>query len=512
MLNKLTITQAHQGLVEKKFTAVELTKACLDQIKKMDNKIHAFNTVCGEEALEEAERVDDKIAKGNPSTGSGIISKGNLSTSSGNIRILEGIPIAVKDNICTQGIRTTCSSKMLENFISPYDATVIKKLKQAGAIILGKTNMDEFAMGSSTENSYFGPTRNPHDLERVPGGSSGGSAAAVAANMCIAAIGSDTGGSIRQPASFCGVVGLKPTYGMVSRFGLIAMASSLDQIGVLTKTVEDAEILLDIIKGKDEMDSTSVEPEVTKLRSYEVTKSDLKNLKLGIPKEYFIKGIDSEVEKEVRKGIKKLEKIGAKIIEVSLPHTKYALAVYYLVMPSEVSANLARYDGIRYGYSNVKCQMSNVKCLSDVYFQTRAQGFGDEVKRRIMLGTYSLSAGYYDQYYLKAQKVRSLIKKDFDQVFEKVDLLVTPTAPTPAFKIGEKIDDPIKMYLSDIFTVPVNLAGLPAISVPVTNFQDSSNQSLVASSQLPVGLQIIGKQFDEKLILKVAEAYQQSQN
>ena len=535
MLNHLTITQAHQGLIEKKFSAFELTKACLNQIKKMDDKIHAFVTVCEKEASEQAEKVDNKINQGK------------------EINILEGIPIAIKDNICTQGIRTTCSSKMLENFIPPYDATVIKKLKQAGAIILGKTNMDEFAMGSSTENSAFGPTKNPHDLERVPGGTSGGSAAAVAADMCIAALGSDMGGSIRQPSAFCGVVGLKPTYGVVSRFGLITSAPSLDQIGPITKTVEDAEILLDVIKGRDGLDSTScslprgvltegglgenarTEREIKIPNSkfqIQNPKFKIQNLKIGIPKEYFIKGTDKEVEKKVREGIKKLEKMGAEIIEVSLPHTKYALAAYYLIMPSEISANLARYDGIKYGFSavdmrinmrmfandnanrltdtysktkaqgkDIKCQMSNVKCLLDVYLQTRAQGFGDEVKRRIMLGTYSLSAGYYDQYYLKAQKVRALIKKDFDQVFEKVDVLITPTTPTPAFKIGEKTADPIQMYLSDIFTVTANLAGLPAISVPIV-----SRQSSVVS--LPIGLQIIGKQFDEKSILKVAKAYQ----
>lgn len=477
-MNDLTIIQAHQGLKEKKFSAKELTRACLNQIEKMDNKIHAFITVCQKEAMKQAEEIDKKISQKK------------------EIGILEGIPVAVKDNICTKKIRTTCASKMLENFISPYDATVIKKLKEAGAVILGKTNMDEFAMGSSTETSYFGPTKNPLDFEKVPGGSSGGSAAAVAADMCIAAIGSDTGGSIRQPASFCGVVGMKPTYGIVSRFGLIAMASSLDQIGPITKTVEDAEILLDIIKGKDPLDSTSVAPRIRNHELQITNKSQIQtsrqtlNIKVGIPKEYFIEGIDKEVEKQIKEGVEKLKKIGAEIIEVSLPHTKYALAVYYLVMVSEASANLARYDGVRYGYSEIRNPKSGIRNSSDVYLKTRAQGFGDEVKRRIMLGAYSLSAGYYDQYYLKAQKVRNLIKKNFDRVFERMDILITPTTPTPAFKIGEKIDDPIKMYLSDIFTVPVNLAGLPAISIPTTNPL--------------IGLQIIGKQFDDKTVLRIA--------
>ncbi len=472
-LNQLTIEEAHQGLKKRKFSTQELTKACLDQIKKIDDKIHAFNTVCKEEALNQAKIIDKKISEGR------------------EIGILTGIPLAIKDNICTQGIRTTCSSKMLENFIPPYDATVIKKLKEAGVILLGKTNMDEFAMGSSTENSYFGPTRNPHDLERVTGGSSGGSAAAVAAHMCIAALGSDTGGSIRQPASFCGVVGMKPTYGMVSRFGLVAMASSLDQIGPITKTVEDAEILLEIISGKNELDSTCSGPIF-------ISTKDVKEIKIGVPKEYFIKGMDSEVEKVIKEGIKKLEKIGAEIIEISLPHTEYALAAYYLIMFSEVSANLAKYDGVRYGFSVLQSQVSNIKSSSDIYFKTRAEGFGNEVKRRIMLGTYALSAGYYDQYYLRAQKVRSLIKKDFDQVFEKVDVLVAPVSPTPAFKIGEKIDDPIKMYLSDVFTTPVNLAGLPAISVPCS------------TKGLPIGLQIIGKQFEDEIVLRMAKSFSSS--
>ena len=492
-MNKLTITQAHQGLVEKKFSVVELTKACLNQIKKMDKKIYAFNTVCEKEALEQAKKVDKKILQCNPLTGSGTIG------------LLEGIPVAIKDNICTKGIPTTCSSKMLENFIPPYDATVVKKLKEAGAIIIGKTNMDEFAMGSSTENSYFGPTHNPHDLERVPGGTSGGSAAAVAADMCIAALGSDVGGSIRQPASFCGVVGIKPTYGTVSRFGLITGTPSFDQIGPITKTVEDAEILLDVIKGMDELDSTSVDFKI--LKSYPglaprsgAGKLQAKKLKIGVPKEYFIKGMDPQVEKVVKREIKKLEKMGVEIIEVSLPHTKYALAAYYLIMPSEASANLARYDGIKYGFSKHKTQNIKHKSLLDIYLQTRAQGFGDEVKRRIMLGTYSLSAGYYDQYYLKAQKVRSLIKKDFDQVFKKVDVLVTPTAPFPAFKIGEKTSDPIKMYLSDIFTVPINLAGLPAISIPCRNTEHRTQ-----NTEMPIGLQIIGRQFNEEIVLRVAQ-------
>jgi aspartyl-tRNA(Asn)/glutamyl-tRNA(Gln) amidotransferase subunit A len=398
-----------------------------------------------------------------------------------------------------EGVKCTAGSKILENYVAPYDATVVKKLKEAGAIILGKTNLDEFAMGSSTENSAFFPTKNPLDLERVPGGSSGGSAAAVAANFCVFSLGTDTGGSIRQPASFCGIVGLKPTYGSVSRYGLIAFASSLDQIGPMTKNVEDCKIVFEVIRGKDEMDSTSVNSKF-KIQNSKL-QFKIQNLKIGVPKEYFIKGIDSEVEKAIKEAIKKYEEMGAKISEISLPHTEYALPCYYIIAPSEASANLARYDGIKYGYSKISNLKSQISNLLDVYFESRGEGFGKEVRRRIMLGTFSLSIGYYDAYYLRAAKVRSLIIRDFERAFEKVDLIFTPTSPTLPFKLGEKIDDPLKMYLSDIFTVSVNLAGLPAISIPIGKVKN-----------LPVGLQIIGKPFEEEKIFEVAKIYELSTN
>jgi aspartyl-tRNA(Asn)/glutamyl-tRNA(Gln) amidotransferase subunit A len=387
-----------------------------------------------------------------------------------------------------KGIRCTAASKILENYVAPYDATVIEKLKNAGAVILGKTNLDEFAMGGSTENSYFGPTKNPADPTRVAGGSSGGSAVAVAANMCIYALGSDTGGSVREPAAFCGVTGMKPTYGAVSRYGLMAMASSLDQIGPITKTAEDARIVFDVLRGKDVMDSTTVEELSIRVSAKGGSASGGKNLKIGLPKEYFVAGTDPEVERKIRDTAKKLEKMGAKIEEVSLPHAEYGLAVYYLIMPAEVSANLARYDGVRYGYRTAKA-----KTLLENYLKTRAEGFGDEAKRRIMLGTYALSAGYYDAYYLQAQKMRTLIKDDFEKVFKKVDCLLTPTVPTVAFKIGEKINDPLTMYLADIYTVSANVAGLPAISVPCG-----------LAHQMPVGLQIMAPWFGEEKLFEVA--------
>ncbi|MBZ9577793.1 Asp-tRNA(Asn)/Glu-tRNA(Gln) amidotransferase subunit GatA [Patescibacteria group bacterium] len=468
-LHQLTITRAHEGLKKKEFSASELTKAFLNRIGKLDKKISAFLTITEDLALLEAKKIDDLVSAGK------------------NISILAGIPLAVKDNILVEGVKTTCASRILENYIAPYDATCIKKLKKLGAIILGKTNLDEFAMGSSTEHSAFFPTKNPHDLTRVPGGSSGGSAAAVAADLCCYALGSDTGGSIRQPASFCGVVGLKPTYGAVSRYGLIAFASSLDQIGPITKTAEDAQIVLQAISGKDPLDSTSVEQETRNKKQ----ETNIEELRIGIPKEYFVEGMDKEVEKIIKQAIKKIEEMGAKIEEISLPHTKYALAIYYLIMPSEASANLARYDGIKYGLSK------SGKDLLGVYLKSRAEGLGDEVKRRIMLGTYALSTGYYDAYYLKAQKVRTLIKDDFNKAFKKVDAIFTPTSPSPAFKLGEKIDDPLLMYLSDIFTVSVNLVGLPAISVPVGSI-----------GKLPVGLQIIGKPFEENKILEISKIYE----
>ncbi len=472
-MNNLTITQAHKGFLEKKFSALELTKLFLNKIKKQDRKISAFITVTDDLALSQAKEVDKLISEGK------------------KIPILAGVPVAVKDNILVEGIKATCSSKILGKYAAPYNATCIKKLKELGAVILGKTNLDEFAMGSSTEHSAFSPTKNPHDLTRVPGGSSGGSAAAVAADLCCYALGSDTGGSIRQPASFCGVVGLKPTYGAVSRYGLIAFASSLDQIGPITKTAEDAQIVFNAISGKDPKDSTSVESKISNF------KFQISNLKIGIPKEYFIKGMDPEVEKIVKQAIEKIEKMGAKIEEISLPHTEYALPIYYIIMPSEASANLARYDGIKYGLSK-----SNKDLLS-VYLKSRADGFGDEVKRRIMLGTYALSAGYYDAYYLKAQKVRTLIRHDFDKAFNKVDAIFTPTSPFTAFKLGEKIKDPLSMYLSDIFTASVNLVGLPAVSVPIGFKGKPASQQ----GGLPVGLQIIGKPFEENKILEISKIY-----
>jgi aspartyl-tRNA(Asn)/glutamyl-tRNA(Gln) amidotransferase subunit A len=407
-------------------------------------------------------------------------------------KLLLGIPLAIKDNICTKNILTTCSSKILSNFIPTYESTVTSRLIEQGYILIGKTNMDEFAMGSSTENSGFYPTRNPWDLERIPGGSSGGPAAAVASDECIAALGSDTGGSIRQPAAFCGVVGLKPTYGRVSRFGLVAFASSLDQIGPITKQVRDSAILMNIISGHDPLDSTSAPLPVPDFTA--VLGQDIKGLKMGVPKEYFIEGIEREVEVLVKEAIKRLELLGAIPVEVSLPHTGYAIATYYIIATSEASSNLARYDGMRYGLR------SEGKDLIETYMNTRAHGLGAEVKRRIMLGTYALSAGYYEAYYKKAQQVRTLIKQDFERAFKEVDVIVTPTSPTAAFKLGEKIADPLQMYLSDIFTISVNLAGVPGISIPCGFTTDN----------LPVGLQIIGKHFDEESILKVAYTYEQS--
>jgi len=465
-LTNLTIKQARQGLLDKKFSVLELTRARLEKIKKEDKEIDAFLTLCESEALKDAKEIDKMIA------------------SKKQIPLLAGTLAAIKDNILVEGIKITAGSKILENYIAPYDATCIKKLKKQGVVVLGKTNLDEFAMGVSTENSAFGPTKNPKDLTRVPGGSSGGSAAAVASNFCHFALGSDTGGSIRQPASFCGVVGLSPTYGAVSRYGLISLASSLDQIGPITKTVEDCKLIFDAIKGKDKMDSTSVAAEL-------FAESDIKTIKdlvVGIPKEYFIEGIDKGVLRLIEDAIKKYERLGAKIKEISLPLTKYALSCYYIINPSEASANLARYDGIKYGHS------TDSDDLLGVYFKSRGYGFGDEVKRRIIIGTFALSSGYYEAYYLRAQKVREMIKKDFEKAFNEVDVIFTPVAPTPAFKIGEKAQNPLEMYLADIFTVSVKLAGIPAISVPCGE-----------TNGLPVGLQIIGKSFEDDKIIKIAE-------
>ncbi len=406
---------------------------------------------------------------------------------------LFGIPVAIKDNICVKDELTTCSSKILEGFKSPYDATVIEKLKKEGAILLGKTNMDEFAFGSSCETSYYGPTYNPWDTSRIPGGSSGGSAASVAADETIMALGSDTGGSIRQPASLCGVVGLKPTYGRVSRYGLIAFASSLDQIGPITKTVEDCAILLNVIAGYDERDSTSVDIDVPDYTRALI--KDVKGLNIGIPKEYFIEGLDADVKKAVFDSLNILRELGAKTIEISLPHTEYALSVYYILAPAEASSNLARFDGVQYGF-----RIKDPDNLLALYGKTRSNGFGKEAKRRIILGTYSLSSGYYDAYYLKALKVRTLIKRDFDEAFKLCDCIITPTSPTCAFKLGEKVNKPLDMYLSDIFTIPVNLAGLPAISIPCGFNKEN----------LPIGLQIIGKPFEEELLFRAAYTFEQS--
>ncbi len=478
---KLTITEAHKKLREKQISAVELVQHAFKVIEKKEKDLGAFISLDKEAALKAAKEADQKIGKGE------------------KLGILEGIPFALKDNIVMKDKIVTCGSKILENFNSPYDATVVKKLKAAGAIIIGRTNMDEFAMGSSTETSFYKQTKNPHDLTRVPGGSSGGSAAAVASGEVVFSLGSDTAGSIRQPAAFCGVVGLKPTYGAVSRYGLVAMASSLDQIGPFTKNVTDAVLVQQVIQGADENDSTCV-PDKDKrnqpkydLKS--IQKAGVKNLKIGVPKEYFIKGLDKRIKAKVDSAIKLLEKQGAKIEKVSLPHTEYAIATYYILSPAEVSSNLSRYDGVRYGYSVMNDPDQKTDDLMDVYFKSRKVGFGDEVKRRILIGTYVLSSGYYDAYYLKAQKVRTLIRQDFEKVFKKVDLLITPTTPTLPFKFKEKLDDPLAMYLSDVLTVPVNLAGLPAISLPFGTVKEDGKE-------LPVGVQLIGNHFQESTIFQ----------
>jgi len=473
-LEKLTIHELRDKLDSRQVSSVEVTKAVLESIKRSDGEINSYVTVMEEEALNAAREADACIGRGEASA-------------------LTGIPVAVKDIFCTDGILTTCSSKMLSNFVPPYDASAVANLKSQGAVIVGKTNMDEFAMGSSTETSYYGPTKNPWDLERIPGGSSGGSAASVAADQCIASLGTDTGGSIRQPASLCGIVGLKPTYGRVSRYGVVAFASSLDQVGPMTKDVEDAAILLGAVAGYDEKDSTSINREVPDYR--EVLTGDLKGVKVGIPTEYFIEGMDEDVENATRQAISQIKNLGAEIVEISLPHTEYAVAVYYIVAPAEASSNLARYDGVKFGF-----RASQVDDLLHMYKKTRDEGFGREVKRRIMLGTYALSSGYYDAYYLKAQKVRTLISRDFAGAYEKCDVILTPTTPTPAFKLGERSGDPLQMYLSDILTISCNLAGLPGISLPCGLSKDG----------LPIGLQLMGNYFDEESILKVAYAYEQA--
>ncbi|MCK5211778.1 aspartyl/glutamyl-tRNA amidotransferase subunit A [Candidatus Parcubacteria bacterium] len=507
-LNSLTIKEASKKLKKGEITSVELTKACLKRIKDVDGKVKALLTVCEDEALNEAEMADKQRKKGK---------KGDLL----------GIPYIAKDNIMTKEVRTTAASKILDNYIAPYDATIIKKLKKAGAVLLGKANLDEFAHGASTENSAYGTTHNPWDLTRVPGGSSGGSAAAVASDMCVFALGTDTGGSIRHPASFCGVVGTKPTYGRASRFGLIAMTSSTDVPGPITKTVEDTAIVLKTIAGQDRNDATTPDKAVPDyLGSF---KKSLKGQKIGIPREFFSKGLDKNVKETVEEAIEKIKDLGAEIINISLPHTKYGVAVYYIITPSEISSNLARFDGIRYGHSasttspstfakasadkpapllplglardrrKERGEKDEVKTLMDVYMKSRGEGFGPEAKRRIMLGTYALSAGYFDAYYLQAQKVRTIIIEEFDEVLSQVDCILTPTTSTIAFKIGEQIDDPLAMYLEDIFVTGASLAGLPAISIPAG-----------FAKGMPVGLQLIGQRFGEQTIFNVANTYEQA--
>ncbi|MBI5232959.1 MAG: Asp-tRNA(Asn)/Glu-tRNA(Gln) amidotransferase subunit GatA [Deltaproteobacteria bacterium] len=470
-----TIHELSEELAKKNISSEELTRLYLGRIKEVEPVLRSYITVAEGPAISAARSADERLREGR------------------HVTPLTGIPIAIKDLFCTDGIKTTCASRILENFVPPFDATVVKKLKDAGAVIIGKNNMDEFAMGSSTENSTFFATRNPWNTECVPGGSSGGSAASVAAGECAAGIGTDTGGSIRQPAALCGVVGLKPTYGRVSRFGMIAFASSLDQAGPLTRDVFDSALILNIIAGLDPMDSTSIDapaPDYTK-----DIKNGIKGLRIGRPREYFVEGVDKEVEDAVKNALNALEKQGAVLVDISLPHTDYAISVYYLVATAEASSNLARYDGVRYGL-----RVNDGKGLVDMYKATRDAGFGAEVKRRIMLGTYALSAGYYEAYYKKASQVRNLIKKDFDEAFGLCDVIATPTSPTPAFRLGEKTADPLTMYLSDIFTISCNLAGIPGISVPCGFTKDG----------LPIGLQLLGRHLDEAAILRTAYTYEQA--
>ncbi|MGF7396057.1 Asp-tRNA(Asn)/Glu-tRNA(Gln) amidotransferase subunit GatA [Thermoanaerobacterium thermosaccharolyticum] len=475
-LHKLTIHELNDLLKKKEVSAVEVTNSYLKRINEVEPKVDALICKTEDFALKKAEEADKMIKDG-------------------NINDLTGIPVIIKDNMCTENIRTTCASKMLEDFVPPYNATVVENLNNLGAVMVGKANLDEFAMGSSTENSAFKTTKNPWDLERVPGGSSGGSAASVAADECAFSLGSDTGGSIRQPASLCGVVGMKPTYGLVSRYGLVAFASSLDQIGPLTKDVTDCAIVLNAIAGHDPKDSTSVDKMRKKVYK-EFLKEDIKGMKIGYAKEFFRQGLDDGVRESIELALKIFEDLGAEVREISLPYLDYALAAYYIVSSAEASSNLARYDGIRYGHV-----ATNYEDLIDMYMVSRSEGFGKEVKRRIMLGTYALSSGYYDAYYNKALKVRTLIKKDYEKAFEDVDVIVGPTSPTTAFKIGERVEDPLAMYLADVYTVPVNIAGLPGLSLPCG-----------LSNDLPVGLQIVGKHFDEGVVLNAAYAFEKACN
>lgn len=472
-LFEYTALQIKEKIISGEILPVDLVKQFIEHIKIIDPHVQAYLNLHEEDALQKAAQIQKKIENAE------------------KVGCLAGIPIAIKDNICTKGLTTTCASKILRNFIPPYDACVVKRLKEEDAIILGKTNLDEFAMGSSTENSGYKITRNPWNLEYVPGGSSGGSAAAVTANLSIMALGSDTGGSVRQPAALCGVVGVKPTYGRVSRFGLIAFGSSLDQIGTFTRDVKDAAVLLQIIAGHDIHDSTSMPvPVPDYLREIE---SGVRGLRIGIPKEYFAAGLNEDVHNALKDALRKYENLGAKVVDISLPHTEYAVAVYYIVANAEASSNLARYDGVRYGYRTLK---SNG--IVDMYCRTRSEGFGNEVKRRIMLGNYALSSGYYDAYYLKASRVRNLIKSDFDVAFQKVDCIVCPTSPVPGFKIGERAKNPLEMYLSDIYTIPANLAGIPGISLPCGFSKEG----------LPIGMQILGRHFEEEKLLQIAYAFE----
>jgi aspartyl-tRNA(Asn)/glutamyl-tRNA(Gln) amidotransferase subunit A len=474
-IHELTIHELHDLLIKKEVTSREVTEAFYRRIKKVDGKIKAYLILTEEGAFDQANQVDRKIVRGE------------------EIGDLAGVPIGLKDILCTKGIRTTCGSKILENYVPFYDGTVVRRLKERDAVMLGKLNMDEFAMGSSTENSGFQITRNPWNLDRIPGGSSGGSAAAVAADECIAALGTDTGGSIRQPASCCGVVGLKPTYGRVSRYGLVAFASSLDQIGPITKDVEDCAILMNAISSYDPYDSTSVNVEAPDYKQFLI--KDVKGIRIGMPEEYFVEGMDPDVERSVKEAIDRFKEWGAEVRRISLPHTEYAVAIYYIIATAEASSNLARYDGVKYGLRS-----KGYRDLMEMYSQTRAKGFGQEVKRRIILGTYVLSAGYYEAYYRKASQVRTLMRKDFEEAFQQVDVIMAPTAPTPAFRIGEKAEDPLQMYLSDIHTIPVNLAGIPGISIPCGFSREN----------LPIGLQIMGRHFDEGKLLRVAYTFEKN--
>ncbi|MEK7510128.1 MAG: Asp-tRNA(Asn)/Glu-tRNA(Gln) amidotransferase subunit GatA [Patescibacteria group bacterium] len=470
----VSIKQIHEKLEQREISALELAQLFLSHIQEREKDLHAFITIMPELAFQQAKEIDKKVKEGQ------------------SLPLLAGIPCAIKDSILVKGARCTAGSHMLEDYVAPYNATVVQRLREQGVLLMGKTNTDEFSMGSSTENSAFGPTRNPHDLSRVAGGSSGGSAASVAADEVVVALGGDTGGSIRLPASFCGIVGLKPTYGAVSRYGLIALASSLDQIGPLAKTVEDCEILFNALKGRDPFDSTSVDfPSNLQSRN-----CDPQDLRIGVPREYFKEGLMPQVEQVIKNAIAKFEAAGAKVEEITLPHAPYALAVYYIINSSEASANLARYDGMRYGTAGTKHQMPNVSLL-DIYLERRGEGFGPEVKRRIVFGAYALSAGYYDAYYTKAQKIRTLLKQDFEQAFQKVDVIVGPVSPVLPFKIGEKIENPLSMYLVDMYTVPVNLAGIPGLSIPAGNVQN-----------LPVGLQLIAPAFSEHLLFQVGKMFE----